>query len=291
MLKDMKMKQLTMNDSRGMTLTELLAVMMIISLLATIAVPVYVSRQEDARVRVAQGETREIAMAEETVAAMHGFYVPFQLLDELPPRTDQLGANNEERIDQHEFAGGGANDSNIYLIIPTIDPITQINRPGGQIRLSDGRVGGNNPLVRKMINDWSGPFITFHRFWYDPTGVNYDSPYDPQYRQNDDLFRDFPLDPWGNPYRFYSPIGIIGGVNDALAGTFRYDNPDNDFSNGFLNDDRNTNEGDRFQKYAVVSYGRDGLSDYDPATNVNSVDNDIVYEFGTGGLGRNFGKF
>src|SRR5690606_231653 len=198
----------------GLTLTELLAVMMIISLLATIAVPVYVARQEDARIRVAQGETREIAMAEEAVAAMHGFYVPFQLLDELPPRPDNLVATDEERIDQHANVGGAAADSNIYLIIPTIRARDQL---GNQLRLSDGRLtaGDTNPLVRKMIQNWSGPFITWQRFWYNATNsAPYEGPSDPDYRNSNDMFLDFPLDPWGNPYRFYSPIGIIGDGND-----------------------------------------------------------------------------
>jgi prepilin-type N-terminal cleavage/methylation domain-containing protein len=294
MLKDMKMKQLTTNTSRGLTLTELLAVMMIISLLATIAVPVYVSRQEDARIRVAQGETREIAMAEEAVAAMHGFYVPFQLLDELPAHPDGDTAPDEERIDQHQFVGGAAGDANIYLIIPTIRAEDQVNN---QLRLDQGRLtgGDTNPRVRKLIQDWSGPFITFHRFWYNPTGrtgsASYDSPYDPQYRLSEDLFLDFPLDPWGNPYRFYSPIGIIGDGDDERGNEFNFENPDDGFSNGRLVDMQGSDEGRRFQRYAVVSYGRDGLSDMDPLIPVNNNDNDIVYEFGTDGVSRNFGKF
>ena len=291
------MKQLTLNNSRGLTLTELLAVMMIISLLATIAVPVYVSRQEDARIRVAQGETHEIAMAEEAVAAMHGFYVPFQLLDELPAHPDRISATDEERIDQHQFVGGAAADSNIYLIIPTIRAEDQIG--GDQFTLDQGRLNATNgnPRVRKLIQDWSGPFITFHRFWFDPRGrtggAGYDSPYDPQYRfsSSGDLFRDFPLDPWGNPYRFYSPIGIIGGNDDHLGNEFDFNNPDFDFSNGRLRDMRGQDEGRRFQRYAVVSYGRDGLSDLDPLIDVDNLDNDIVYEFGTDGVSRNFGKF
>jgi len=287
------MKQLTTNKSRGLTLTELLAVMMIISLLATIAVPVYVARQEDARIRVAQGECREIAMAEETVATMHGFYVPFQLLDELPARSDNLSAVGEERIDQHEFVGGGAQDTNIFLIIPTILVDQQIGR---QYTLADGRANAaTNPLVRKLITDWSGPFITWHRFWFNPTGRNgsagYDGPSDPQYRNSSDLFRDFPLDPWGNPYRFYSPVGIIGTGNDELGNDFDFETPNQSFSNGELRNMRGSLEGDRFQRYAVVSYGRDGLSDYDPNNVGLNLSNDIYYEFGTNGVSRNFGKF
>lgn len=272
-----------------MTLTELLAVLMIISLLATIAVPVYVARQEDARVRVAQGECREIAMAEDTVAAMHGFYVPFQLLDELPANPNDLGAGDEERIDVHYQPG------NIYLINPTIRAEDQDG--AAQLRLIQGYadlVANTNPLVRKMVENWSGPFISFQRFWFDngPTSP-YSGPTDPAYQIDDDLFRDFPLDPWGNPYRFYSPIGNIGGNDDWQGDLFRFDDPDTDFSNGRLTD----NDDLRFQRYAVVSFGRDGMSDTDPDNpnynggNPDQIYNDIYYEFGTDGVSRNFGKF
>lgn len=288
------MKQLTTNTRRGLTLTELLAVMMIISLLATIAVPVYVSRQEDARIRVAMGEAREIAMAQENVAVMHGFYVPLQILDELPARTDNTAATGEERIDQHRFVGNGAQDDNIYLIIPTIPARDQVGR---QLTLANGVIGNVNfnPLVRKLIENWSGPYITWHRYWYDPRGftggAGYDGPHDPRYRNTADLFKDYPLDPWGNPYRFYSPIGIIGNGNDERGADFNFETPNPNFSNGWLRDMSGQDEGRRFQRYAIVSYGRDGLSDYDGLVNPNIPDNDIVYEFGTDGVGRNFGKF
>src|SRR5690606_7271339 len=120
-------------------------------------------------------------------------------------------ATDEERIDQHANIGGPGADTNIFLIIPTIRAEDQDG--ADQLSLDQGRVGsGNsNPLVRKLIENWSGPFITWHRFWFDPDNAAYDSPSDPDYRQDEDsLFRDFPLDPWGNPYRFWSPIRVVG---------------------------------------------------------------------------------
>lgn len=273
------MKPMTWNKSRGMTLTELLAVLLIISLLATIAVPVYVARQEDARIRVAQGECREIAMAEETAAAMFSFYVPFQLLDDLPEDL-RNGTLNEERIDRE------LNPGQIYLINATIPARDQL---GNQPNLIDGYFDSTaiNPLVRKLVSGWS-PLITFHRFWYDSTTTAYRGPTDPNYRLSNDMFRDYPLDPWGNPYRFYSPIGIIGNGRDEFS-DFNFVNPDNNFSNGELT----TNDDERFQRYAVVSFGRDGIADTDPDNLLpnNSIDNDIFYEFGTDGLSRNVGRF
>lgn len=290
MLKDMRMKQIKYNKSRGMTLTELLAVLMIISLLATIAVPVYVNRQEDAREGVAQGETREIANAEDMVATMVGFYVPFQLLDDLPADLDNLDPD-EERIDRNPFA------DTIFLINPTVRAEDQFLN-NTQPNLNDGYQQSQLPVgdeasvrVNNFVQGWSGPYLSFQRFWYDIDSGVYDGPTDPDYRNSNDMFRDFPLDPWGNPYRFYSPIGIIGDAgddSDFRGDNFNYANPDLDFSNGELT----RNDEERFQRYAVVSFGRDGIADTDPnIIDPDAIDNDVYYEFGTDGLPRNFGRF
>ena len=54
------------------------------------------------------------------------------------------------------------------------------------------------------------------------------------------------LDPWGTPYMFYSPLGVIGGGDlDSDA-----------FGGGAV-----TAQDDRFETFAIVSYGPDGQSD------------------------------
>lgn len=287
------MKMTKLNNKRGLTLTELLAVLMILGLLTTIAVPVYVNRQEEARIAVARQEAKKIAEAEETVAALHGFYVPFQILDDLPfVPTGSTNFNRQERIN-------GNPDANIIrLIDPFVRSEDQINGPL-QPLLSDGGLTGNptptneNARVRNLIQKWNGPYIQFHRFWYnqetnaagDP--IRYAGPADPDYMIHPDLFRDFPLDPWGNPYRFYSASGIIGNGNDHED--FDFNTPNSNFSNGFLT----RNDPDRFDRWAVVSYGRDGISDTDSdgPLNNNLPGNDIVYLFGSDGVSRNLGKF
>ena len=82
-----------------------------------------------------------------------------------------------------------------------------------------------------------------------------------------DRRRDFPLDPWGRPYRMYSSIGIVG--TGALGDNYNSDT----FSNGHL-----TENDDRFDRYAIVSFGPNGKSDtYIGATELKD---DIVYYFG-----------
>lgn len=249
------------NFSRGVTLTELLVVMLIIGLLSTVAVPVYINRMEDARIRLAQAETREIAHAEEQVALIHGFYVPFQVLDDVS-FTAGITTNNDDSI--------GNELSPIYGINASIPPRQQISNQGQyQISLNAG-----SSRIVNMITNWAGPFLNPQRVYL---GNDSRGPGDPNYPISLYFRRDFPLDPWGEPYRFYSPIGIIGG--NALTRTQPYN--DISFSNGLLttNDDRN------FERYAVVSWGRDS----EPETLAGNPKDDIVYLFGSAGVESTFG--
>lgn len=256
------MKLYMTNRERGLTLTELLVVMLIIGLLATIAVPVYVARQEDARVRVAMGEARELAHAEEQVAIFHGFYVPLQVLDDLP-RQRVFSTDNQDHIDLE--------GTNIRVIDPLTPARDQFNN---QPNLGFG--AATTPRAFNLINEWKGPFMNFHRYY-----TNNQNPSDPSYRTNGFLVRrDYPMDPWGNPYRFYSAEGIIGtSAQNNSADSFNSDS----FSDGFL-----TNNDDRFDRYAIVSFGRDSLSDTEISNTLNP--NDIYYVFGTDGVESNFGR-
>lgn len=59
-----------------------------------------------------------------------------------------------------------------------------------------------------------------------------------------------PLDPWGNPYYFYSPLGLIEPRTDSIS--LRY-------------------YGDAFDRYTIISHGPDGI----PMTNA-----DLGLQFG-----------
>ncbi|MGB9691376.1 MAG: type IV pilin protein [Candidatus Sumerlaeaceae bacterium] len=245
-------------DNRGLTLTELLVVMLIIGLLSSIAVPVYINRMEDARVRLAMAECREIAMAEEQCAMIHGFYVPFQVLSDLPHPKNLTIQGDTIRNEP---------DGQLFVINPLIRPQDQ---QGNQLRLSST---SPNPRIRDMIDHWGGPFISYHRVYtgnQDPKDINFIN--------TTEVRLDFPLDPWGQPYRFYSPLGIIG--TNAL--NLNITNLSYSFSDGALtsSDDRN------FQRYAVVSYGRDGVPE--TLAGVNNRD-DIIYFFGIAGVESEFG--
>lgn len=244
-------------SQRALTLTELLVVMVIIGLLSSVAVPVYVNRMEEARVKIAQAEAREIAQAEEQCALIHGFYVPFQLLDDRP---QIKGFTATGDTITREF-------NQICLVNPLIRPEIQ---QGNQVTLGDG-ISGNSSRARNLIEHWSGPFLTPKRVY---TGT--EDPKQPGFENTTAALLDFPLDPWGQPYRFYSPIGIIG----SNATTTNMDNMQIGFSDGRLTqtDDRD------LERYAVISYGQDNL----PESTLGNNRDDIIHLFGTAGVESDF---
>ena len=244
------MNGFAIRNNKGVTLTELLVVLAIVGLLATVAVPVYVNRAEQAKIKVAQEECRAIAQAQEACAILHGFYVPIQLLDDVPETRDTSNAdsiNNEP--------------GSIYLIDVGLDAYTQ--------RTSQPQLNNvdENPKVASIRYFWQGPFLNPSRVWFDPS--RYDNAHDERMNSTDRR-RDYPIDPWGNPYRMYSPIGVVG--SGALGTSYNQDS----FSDGNL-----TSNDNRFDRYAIVSWGPDGMYDTDPGRSSASRRDDIVHYFGT----------
>lgn len=242
-------------SKKGLTLTELLVVLAIIGLIATIAIPSYLNRIEQARKTTAQAECEAIAKAEEIVGATYGYYIPIQCLDNVP-NTSGTSTVPDDDWDNEDLTG-----RTLYAIDLSIPVASQVGNQGTggyDLVLSEN---SNNTRIKNMITNWSGPFFYPQRY-YKGTDNN-------PYPTNASTVRlDHPLDPWGRPYRFFSPVGIIGSNADGT-------NYDTDtFSNGSL-----TTTSDRFDRFAIVSLGGDGLLD---STGSSQTKDDIYYVFGPG---------
>lgn len=237
----------------GVTLTELLVVLVIVSILSTIAVPVYINKATQAKIAVAEAECREIADAEEACFIAHNLYVPLQVLDDLPANSTQN--TNSDSID-HEPSGLFAIDPNKSI------SMLQTNQPQMSLSSTDQR-------VVNMLNHWIGPFLNPARVFL---GTGNSTTKDPATLTGGLNQQDYPLDPWGQPYRFYSPLGLIGSsANQTLSTAWL----NVSFSDGMIT----TVDSQRlFDRFAIVSYGPDGVSN----TQTQSGDqlDDIIYFFG-----------
>jgi len=224
------------NKKRAVTLTELLVVVVIISLLATIAVPVYVNKAEQARIATAIQETRELANAEEQCAIGHGVYVPLQVLDDNPKDWD-LNIQNSDDINNTVTRG------TIFIIYAT--------QPILQQQLNQASLGNGSLASQNIIRGWKGPFVNVNRAAFADELQRLGTTNDQK------IAFDFPLDPWGTPYRLFSPLGLVGsdatGDYATFTGDFSALNPS--FSDGML-----TQKSQRFDRFAVVSFGPDRTS-------------------------------
>lgn len=244
------MKSKTMRKLRAVTLTELLVVLVIISLLATIAVPVYINQIQRARVSVAQSEVRQIAEAQQHVAITHGFYVPIHILNNVPNLpTGQTTVGFRDDFDAPMVLG---QRFVVDATLPVLD----------QDIASQSSLASTNQRVTRMINEWQGPFLQPKRVRFANETTTPGS---------GDRTWDIVVDPWGNAYRMYSERGrfgsstanpssneqIIEGLDDLRITTF---------------------EQGRFDRLSVVSYGPDGETGWLGGTSVIQGD-DIFYAF------------
>jgi hypothetical protein len=208
---------------------------------------------ETARIRTAQQEVKQIALAEEECAALHGFYLPIQLLNDIKQEARGTGYVATPPADSLENESA----SSVFLIDPLLPVLSQAN--GNQYILSDTNVA----RVFDMIDTWQGPFLNVQRKYRRP---NFSGSV-----TREDVRRDFPMDPWGQPYRFFSPIGPIGQL--AMVTDPNQMFSDN-FSNGYIQNQPGLN--DPFDRYTIVSFGPNQL--LDRAGDPNN--DDISYEFG-----------
>jgi len=251
---------------RGVTMTELLVVLLIIALLATIAVPVYLNRIEDARIRTAQLECRELAEAEDACAAIHSFYVALQVLDDVPTVVNQ--SSDADDISSSNYSGVAP-----YVIKPTLPLGPQV---GAQLPINNT----TNVDIVQMRQQWQGPFVTFNRYYKGSLGNRLKtSSLDSTAAE---VKFDLPLDPWGQPYRVFSPNGITGSASlTALLGPVDLTSALGTLQPVFDLILPTASTGPRgqanpYDRWAVVSYGPNQTADLPSGPN----NDDIAYQFG-----------
>lgn len=118
----------------------------------------------------------------------------------------------------------------------TTNPFDWINHNGGALVVDPitGRFG--NPRRMDLVNRpeglrWQGPYVAYQQSRIDGPDSVYDE--------------GTPLDPWGTPYFFYTPLGLIDPRAEAIT------------LDGY---------GDEFHLYTLVSLGPDGIVSSDDLT-------------------------
>ncbi|MDK2972405.1 MAG: Type secretion system protein [Candidatus Sumerlaeota bacterium] len=111
-----------------------------------------------------------------------------------------------------------------------------INDEGGALVISPATGRFRNPPRLDLVNRppglaWQGPYASYQSSRIDGPDSIYDE--------------GTPLDPWGTPYFFYSPLGLIDPQSEDIELT------------GYLDD---------FNQYTIVSYGPDGVMSSDDLT-------------------------
>lgn len=160
----------------------------------------------DFRVTAALQNMQALAQAEETCAIQTGYFVALEALND---------TGNDLSYIPWDFInyGGGS-----YVL-----------RPDDGYFLTSRRTFSFDFLGFPY---WGGPYLTYQS----GTTQTGDTPYD----------KGSLLDPWGNPYYFYSPLGLLRGDTGKVSAMELY--------------------GDAFGTYTIVSHGPDGvMSDDDLA--------------------------
>ena len=135
-------------------------------------------------------------------------------------------------------------DTTYYVSLENLNDISSINAINAYDSIQDN--GGPYVMIPSMgtflprrnlataFNAWGGPYITYQQ----GTTQTGSGPYD----------QGSLLDPWGNPYYLFNPVGLLRG-DQGLITLELY--------------------GDQFDRYTIVSLGPDGIKSGD----------DIVYAF------------
>ena len=208
----------TNQSHAGFSLLELLIAMLIMSIIGVIAVNKYTERTEEARQNAAKAECKAIADAERSVEIDTGWYVSLAALDDNPGSA---------------AAYTDANGLVQYSIDNELVPYA-IQTDGSWYLTGSGRVNSRN---------WKGPYITFQKA--DTTGGT------PSARSS----YGSPIDPWGNPYKLFSPMGLL---NPVLGET--------DFVGAF-------------DRMAIVSYGKNGIAGSGTGTSRPGESDDVMFQF------------
>ncbi|MCE5229132.1 prepilin-type N-terminal cleavage/methylation domain-containing protein [bacterium] len=253
-------------NGRGFTIVELIVVVLIIGVLVTIMVPVLSNRSAEARVTATKQELQHLGDAMERAHIQTNYMYRLDVLNDAI-KFDNI-ANTDPANVQSGIRDSGITTNNLYgtqfpyTIFISLE--TQ-SFPPNQLELYQ-RLSRSETAF-----GWQGPYVNWHR------DVNKN---------------DWPDDPWGNDYLFFTINGMIYPPVDtpltdqALGWQFRPTGPSVQVR------DTNGNVTTRqfpaayiFDRPTLLSLGPNGL----PGNGTTATDDrygkgdDLIYQFGSAG--------
>jgi prepilin-type N-terminal cleavage/methylation domain-containing protein len=187
------------HTSRGFTLIELLIAVIIIAILVSIIVAVYSNRAAEARMTAALSDLDSLQAAEQHSAIDTGYFYRFYALD------DTRGGDNISPEQSNDVADGVRDEQ---LRSATGNPTNLFIDTENGTLLANGATTIYPRLIQSETNfNWNGPYVNYQR----KIGTKIPP-------INNQVYGE-PLDPWQNPYLFFTSVGVLDEKQGLIVTT------------------------------------------------------------------------
>ena len=264
------MKRITniSRPARGFTIVELVVAFIIIAILASILVPTMINRAEQARMAATKQELQHLGDAEERVGIDTGFMLRIYALDDVGRPGDGIASTDSSDPVNNPDVTESILDNQITNNNCYVDPERLFISAASENYSANGTLLFDK-LLAESAYSWLGPYLQWQR---------------------DENGNDWPDDPWGNDYLFFTRAGVIfppinGGIPAGTGGE------DGDGSAQFqptyrqvdVNGTPVTYDAIVFDRPTFLSMGPDNLPGNglgNPTTNRFGDGDDIIYQIG-----------
>jgi prepilin-type N-terminal cleavage/methylation domain-containing protein len=198
------MRPTSLKNARGFTILELLISVIIIGVLVAIIITVYTNRAAEARISATKADLEALRTAQEHSAIDTNYFYRLYVLDNtrqgdgVPP--DQ---NNDiqDGVRDEQFRTDAQNPTNLFIDIVAG---TVINNPALYQRLTANETSFN----------WNGPYVNYARKAGDvPPRIQFPAGPDKPPTGS-------PVDPYSNPYLFFTKEGLVKEPQGVIVTTF-----------------------------------------------------------------------
>jgi len=209
----------------GFTIIELIISVIIIGILVAIIIPVYVTRADEARLSAAQQDLEALQTGQQHAAIDTGYFYRLYVLDDTTGGDGVASSNlTGDRVD-------GIRDEALRTDV-TNPKLIFIDTKLGTL-IATGASIYDRMVRNETAFNWNGPYINIAR----KAGLKYPVANVPA---------GTPLDPWGNPYLFFTKEGLVDDRNSIIA-------------TSYTGNDGNTYTTDRFDRPTILSLGPNGV--------------------------------